>query len=94
MQTEMCLFDFFNHLRQAYIYSPIARFMGPTRGPPASCQPRMGPMLGPWTLLSGLLLLIASVLWFDAPSVVVELDGLDLNDRLIWDQNVATQFFV
>ena len=29
--------------------------MGPTWGPPGSCQPQMGPMLAPWTLLSGTL---------------------------------------
>ena len=28
--------------------------MGPTWGPPWSCRPQMGPMLAPWTLLSGL----------------------------------------
>ena len=28
--------------------------MGPTWGPPGSCRPPMGPMLAPWTLLSGL----------------------------------------
>ena len=33
--------------------SQIARFMGPTWGPPGSCRPPMGPMLAPWTLLSG-----------------------------------------
>ena len=27
--------------------------MGPTWGPPGSCQPQMGPMLAQWTLLSG-----------------------------------------
>ena len=27
--------------------------MVPTWGPPGSCQPQMGPMLVPWTLLSG-----------------------------------------
>ena len=27
--------------------------MGPTWGPPGSCRPQMGPMLIPWTLLSG-----------------------------------------
>ena len=32
-----------------------AKFMGPTWGPSGSCQPQMGPMLTPWTLLSGLL---------------------------------------
>ena len=28
--------------------------MGPAWGPPGSCRPQMGPMLVPWTLLSGL----------------------------------------
>ena len=31
----------------------IAKFMGPTWGPPGSCRPQMGPKLAPWTLLSG-----------------------------------------
>ena len=31
----------------------IAKFMGPTWVPPGSCWPQMGPMLAPWTLLSG-----------------------------------------
>ena len=31
----------------------IARSMGPTWGPPGSCRSQMGPMLVPWTLLSG-----------------------------------------
>ena len=31
----------------------ITTFMGPTWGPPGSCRPQMGPMLTPWTLLSG-----------------------------------------
>ena len=34
-------------------YTQIAKFMGPTWGPPGSCRPQMGPMLAPWTLLSG-----------------------------------------
>ena len=29
------------------------RIHGPTWGPPGSCRPQMGPMLAPWTLLSG-----------------------------------------
>ena len=36
--------------------SQIARFIGPTGGPPGSCWPQMGPMLAPWTLLSGMLM--------------------------------------
>ena len=31
----------------------IAKFVGPTWGPPGSCRPQMGPMLAPWNLLSG-----------------------------------------
>ena len=30
-----------------------ARFLGPTWGPSGSCLPQMGPMLAPWTSLSG-----------------------------------------
>ena len=33
--------------------SQITRFMGPTWGPPRSCRPQVGPILAPWTLLSG-----------------------------------------
>ena len=31
----------------------ITKFMGPTWGPSGTCRPQMGPMLAPWTLLSG-----------------------------------------
>ena len=31
----------------------IARYMGPTWGPPGSCRSQVGPMLAPWALLSG-----------------------------------------
>ena len=41
-----------NYLQIAVI-TQIARFMGPTWGPPGSCRPQMGPMLAPWTLPSG-----------------------------------------
>ena len=34
----------------------IAKFMGPTWGPPGSCRPQMGPMFAPWTLLSGFMI--------------------------------------
>ena len=34
--------------------SQIARFMEPTWGPTGSCWLQMGPMLAPWTLLSGI----------------------------------------
>ena len=35
------------------IRTQIAKFMGPTWGPPGYCRPQMGPILAPWTLLSG-----------------------------------------
>ena len=34
--------------------SQTARLTWPTWGPPGSCRPQVGPMLAPWTLLSGL----------------------------------------
>ena len=34
--------------------SQIAKFMGPTWGPPGPCGTQMGPMLAPWILLSGI----------------------------------------
>ena len=36
----------------------IAKFMGPTWGPPGSCRSQMGPVLALWTLLSGKTILI------------------------------------
>ena len=40
--------------------------MGPTWGPPGSCRPQVGPLLAPWTLLSGELI--------DPTSTLPELD--------------------
>ena len=37
--------------------SQIAKFMGRTWGPPGSCRRQMGPMLAPWNMLSGSILL-------------------------------------
>ena len=50
----------------------IAKFMGPTWGPPGSCQPQMGPMLAPWTLLSGSLISVgpgSQISWLPFRSV-------------------------
>ena len=33
--------------------APDNKILGPTWGPPGSCRPQMGPILAPWTLLSG-----------------------------------------
>ena len=37
----------------------ISRFMGPIWDPPGSCGPQVGPMLAPWTLLSGWSVLVS-----------------------------------
>ena len=50
-----------------HVSSPIARFMGPTWGPPGSCRPHMGRMLALWTLLSGML----SIYFKKSPEIYV-----------------------
>ena len=43
------LFLYLYHAQRSWssLYSQIAKFMGPTWGPPGSCRPQMGPMLAP-----------------------------------------------
>ena len=36
-----------------WLTTQIAKYMGPTWGPPRYCRPQMDPMLAPWTVLSG-----------------------------------------
>ena len=43
--------------------SLMARFMGPTWGPPGDDRTQVGPMLAPWTLPSGMLLLMCLLHW-------------------------------
>ena len=38
---------------KSFLLLQIAKFTGPTWGPAGSCRPQMGPILAPWTLLSG-----------------------------------------
>ena len=33
--------------------NPDSKVHGANMGPPGSCRPQMGPMLAPWTLLTG-----------------------------------------
>ena len=49
-------------LRVLLMATQTAKFMGPTWGPSGSCRPQMGPMLAPWTLLSGYLVLFRVIL--------------------------------
>ena len=48
---ESCQNDIFRYSH----WPQIARFIGPTWGPPGSCRPQMGPTLAPWTLLTKML---------------------------------------
>ena len=41
----------------------IAKFMRPTWGPSGLYRPQMGPMLAPWTLLSGAVSLYDKIGW-------------------------------
>ena len=41
-------------MSRGHVISLIARFMGPTWGPPGTDRTQVGPMLPQWTLLSGL----------------------------------------
>ena len=59
----------------------IAKFIGPTWGPPGSSRPQVGPMLAPWTLLSGTAWLdrerymgcLVSSIWDHSSSCVISL---------------------
>ena len=42
-----------SHSQSIWQLTQIAKFMGPTWDQPGSCRPQVGPMLAPWTLLSG-----------------------------------------
>ena len=60
MLLEIQIFSFFKsalsshaHIMAETQWPQIAKIMGLTWDPPGSCRPQMGPMLAPWTLLSG-----------------------------------------
>ena len=41
--------------------SLITRFMGPTWGPSGADRTQVGPMLGPWSMLSGVLIIVSLI---------------------------------
>ena len=53
---------------QCFEDTQIAKFMGPSWGPPGSCRPQMGPILVPWTLQSGYWYVIFFTLWLSMTS--------------------------
>ena len=65
--------------------SQVARITWPTWGPPGSCRSQVGPMLGPWTLLSGsfaIWTLEQSCQWYP---VLLMPFALCINMWKIWD---------
>ena len=46
------------HFVQKCAYTQIARIVGLTWGPPWADMTQVGPMLAPWTLLSGIVTII------------------------------------
>ena len=60
------------------IATQIARFMGPTWGPPGSFRPQMGPMLAPWTLLSRYLSIPRSLVLTEAIDLPWPLPHLEM----------------
>ena len=55
MQKIWIMWYILYYIVAIFMSSQIAKFMGPTWGPPGSWRPQMGPMLAPSTLLSGML---------------------------------------
>ena len=60
----------------------IARFMGQTWGPLGTCQPKVGPMSTPWTLLSGCVFPHGEAIWVQ--SVTTQCDRLGPNRCFAW----------
>ena len=58
-EFEICAFRIPTTSPSSQRVAQIAKFMGPTWGPPGSCRPQMGPILAQWTLLSGWCLIVS-----------------------------------
>ena len=78
----------------ALMWSLVARFMGPTWGPSGADRTQVGPMLAPWTLLSGMVKLMIQAmfntsqpepghLWLMAFSNAFFVDNI-LIESIIW----------
>ena len=52
--APLILFQYKEHFYISITKIPDSKFMRPAWGPPGTCRPQMGPMLAPWTLLSGI----------------------------------------
>ena len=64
------------------INTQIATFMGPAWGLPGSSRPQMGPMLVPWTLLSG----------YPLADCTVSFGKYYLTDCIVWHTYTGTYY--
>ena len=64
IREELTLWPILPLLLTGNKLSLIARFMGPTWGPPGADRTQVGPMLAPWTLLSGVIMHIMHMIIF------------------------------
>ena len=59
------------HIDNAGIWTLIAWFMGPTWGPSGADMTQVGPMLTPWTLLSGKQCLAICISFYNAQNNIL-----------------------
>ena len=71
-------------VKMLFMSSQIAKFMGPSWGPPGSCRPQMGPMLAPLTVTH--LLSIERADWSKQPDV------FKARDAKIWQREFPVGF--
>ena len=68
------------------ICSLIARFMGPTWGPPGADRTQVGPMLAPWTLLSGMGSIDCHRITYLAQAKSLRLMHILMPIKCLWDR--------
>ena len=74
------------------VYTHIARFMGPTWGPPGSHRPQVGHVLAPWTLLSAYM---RPPTWsFSVQTMTSTLFGAKILNSVVWLVACASCFLL
>ena len=81
-----------NEIRGKCKATLIARFMGPTWGPSGADGTQVGPMLAPWTLLSGQLHELCCDEWHICVSQLVETSLTPSGEHILFCHFVATGF--
>ena len=74
-------------ITNGFIHPLIAKFMGPTWGPSGADRTQVGPMLAPWTLLSGSLRVVTFYY------LIMSLAWLNCLDRVDFLLNIILKYF-